>query len=176
MSESGRELRNALGTFATGVTIITTVTGDGERIGMTVNSFSSVSLDPPLILFSVSRNAYSLGSLLETGRYMINVLSEEDREVSTRFAKALSEKWAEVDFRRGPGNLPVLESALSRFECELHVHHEAGDHVVLICRVIDFEVHRTARPLLFFQGKYHELHRPVPTPPWFADAIHGWGA
>lgn len=148
-----RELRDALGRFATGVTVITTRTDGGKIEGMTANSFSALSLDPPLVLWSIRNEAPSLPSFLESGRFAINVLSCDQKEVSGHFATPQAEKFDGLDFRIGEGGCPVFEDSLAIFECETEKTVEGGDHLIFIGRVVHV-AHRDGEPLLFNAGKY----------------------
>jgi flavin reductase (DIM6/NTAB) family NADH-FMN oxidoreductase RutF len=152
-----RALRSALGRFATGVCIVTTRNAANEPIGMTVNSFASVSLEPPLILFGVARTCYSNADWLAAEHYAVNVLSASQRPLSTRFAKELSEKWAGLSPERGLADLPLLPNALARFQCRSEHRYKGGDHVILVGRVLAFDTPRGGEPLVFFEGRYREL-------------------
>jgi flavin reductase (DIM6/NTAB) family NADH-FMN oxidoreductase RutF len=152
-----RAFRDALAQFATGVAIVTTVAPDGARIGVTVSSFNSVSLDPPLVLFSVARSAYSLPAFLSTRRYAVNILRAEQAELSSRFARALEDKWGGIDWLAGSHGVPVAPDALAAFECEHYAEYDGGDHVILVGRVTRFELKADGPPLLFFRGRYHHI-------------------
>ena len=170
-----RALRRALGCFATGICIVTTRNAAAEPIGMTVNSFASVSLEPPLILFSVARTCYSNADWLSAEHYAVNVLSAGQHAISTRFARPLSEKWAGVSPERGLADLPLLPGALARFQCRSEHRYDGGDHVILVGRVLAFDTPRKGEPLVFFEGRYRELAdtRGVPSahdPLW----LLGW--
>ena len=156
-----RALRNALGRFATGVCIVTTRAASGEPVGMTVNSFSSVSLDPPLVLFSIARTCYSHAEWLAAEHYAVNVLTVDQMELSTRFARPLVDKWAGLAVERGTADLPLLPGALARFQCRAEHRYEGGDHVILVGRVLAFDAPRPgSAPLLFYEGRYRELGEP----------------
>lgn len=148
-----RALRNALGRFATGVTVITTRTDSGKMEGMTANSFSALSLDPPLVLWSIRNQAPSLPSFLESGRFAVNILSCEQREVSSHFATPQAEKFEGLDYVIGEGGCPIFEDSLAIFECETEKTVEGGDHLIMIGRVVHV-AHRDGEPLLFNAGKY----------------------
>lgn len=151
-----RAFRRALGHFATGVAVVTARTGrEGAAVGMTMSSFNSVSLDPPLVLFSVARSAHSLPAMLEARGYGVNVLARDQEDVSNRFARALADKWGGIAHRPGIEAAPLLEGALAHFECVPHAHHDGGDHVIFLARVVRFSHREEAQPLLFFRGAYH---------------------
>jgi flavin reductase (DIM6/NTAB) family NADH-FMN oxidoreductase RutF len=154
-----RRFRDALGAFPTGVAIITGLTAEGERVGMTVSSFNSVSLDPPLVLFSVGRRANSFAAWCAMPRYAVNILSQQQEELSNRFARSGPDKWAGVLCQDGATGLPVLPNALAVFECEAHARFDGGDHEIFVGRVVALRtsVHRQDLPLLFFGGRYRRL-------------------
>ena len=153
-----RHFRNTLAMFATGVAVITAPRKSGVPVGITVASFNSVSLDPPLILFSVDRRCQSLDDLCATSSYAVNVLSEAQQDLSNRFAKANSGKWDGIDAaaRDGHGHV-LLPDALATFECEPYARHDGGDHVIFIGRVVRHQARRDGRPLVFFGGRYRAL-------------------
>ncbi|PWC36052.1 flavin reductase family protein [Azospirillum sp. TSO35-2] len=155
-----RALRDAYGRYATGVAVITTLASTGAPVGLTVNSFSSVSLDPPLILWSLMRSAASLPVFLGAGRFAVNVLTDDQRSLATRFAARVEDRFAGVDWEAGLGGVPLLPGCLARFECATHSHVDAGDHIVLLGGVQRFE-HGDGEPLLFFASRYAAL-RGVP--------------
>ncbi|WP_453968297.1 flavin reductase [Amorphus sp. MBR-141] len=150
----GKALRRTLGQFATGVTVVTAAHPQtGEIVGMTANSFSSVSLDPPLVLWSIVREAKSLPVFLEATHFAINILSEQQLDHSNRFSRPGSEKFSGVSWRPGRGGAPVLAGTAAVFECARHAEHDGGDHIIMVG-----EVERFARfersGLVFAQGRY----------------------
>ncbi len=145
-----REFRNAMGKFATGVTVITTLC-DGEVHGMTANAFMSVSLNPKLVLISVGEKARMLEKIRETGRFAVNILSVEQRELSMQFAGQLKEN-REVSFDWLSG-LPVIPQALVNLTCNVYSSYEAGDHTLYVGEVVEL-ITREGEPLTFFAGKY----------------------
>ena len=172
-----RRLRNALGQFPTGVTIITTVAAGGERLGMTDSSFSSLSLDPPLILFSIHRRSHSFSAWQQVKHYAVNILNEAQEELSNRFATAKGEKWAGLATRAGKTGVPLLPNAVVTFECEPYGRHDGGDHEIFIGRVV--EVHenmaKRGRPLVFSGGRYRQLVTGAAhAPPSDANFLYGW--
>ncbi|VVE55113.1 flavin reductase family protein [Pandoraea anhela] len=153
--DEARLFRRALAMFATGVAVITAPRADGPSIGITVASFNSVSLAPPLILFSVDRRCLSLDDLCRASHYTVNVLDESQRETSNRFATARGNKWDGVAFAaEGVGRLPGV---LAAFECEPYARHDGGDHVIFVGRVVRHTARHDGRPLIFFGGLYHSL-------------------
>ncbi|MDX2264840.1 MAG: flavin reductase family protein [Hyphomicrobiales bacterium] len=157
MSLEPREFRNALGYFTTGVTIITAVGARGQFLGITANSFSSVSLDPPLVLFSLDRRALSLADFLSTGHFAVNVLSAEQRELSSRFAKAMTDKWSGVDYDIWDHGCPILKGSHAVFECSIAYTYAGGDHVILVGEVQRYAVDPKHQPLVFYRGQYRDL-------------------
>lgn len=160
----GRAFRDALGWFATGVAVITTRSAAGDLVGFTANSFSSVSLDPPLILFTLNRQALSLPVFEASAHFAVNVLAEEQKTLSSRFATAAHDKWRDVGFTAGEGGCPILDGAVAVFECAVHGTHDGGDHRIFIGRVLRMRANEEGRPLLFCRGTYRELGPPLGKP------------
>lgn len=156
MALDRREFRNALGCFATGVAVITARGRDSEPVGMTMSSFNSVSLDPPLILFSLDRRALSLPAMLDAEGYAVNVLRREQEHLSDRFGRPLTGKWNSVEHMLGHADSPLLPGALAHFECAPYAHQDGGEHVIFLGRVVQFSS-ATGMPLIFFRGRYHGL-------------------
>ena len=147
------ELRRALGRFATGVTVVTTCTEDGRLEGLTANSFSSVSLDPPLVLWSLNRAARSLPSFMAARWFAVNVLGSHQSGLSQRFAEAVMDRFAGTRYAPGLGGCPVLDDGLAHFECSVFDRVQAGDHVIFLGRV-ERMAHRDGEPLLYSGGRY----------------------
>ena len=158
MSFDPRSFRQALGCFATGITVVTSVGLDGEYLGFTANSFNSVSLDPPLVLFSLDRGAYSLKAFEAAGVFAINILREDQEAVSIAFARALSSKWDGVRTEIWQTGSPILVDALARFDCETTSMHDGGDHVIFVGRVLRLRAGVDGRPLLYFRGAYRQIN------------------
>lgn len=154
-------LRGALGLFATGVTILTARHPDGRLVGLTANSFSSVSLDPPLVLVSLSTTARSLAPLLEAPGFAVNVLAEGQRALADRFASRRNDKWDGVEWKPGRNGAPLLPGTMAAFDCLHHAQYEGGDHRIVLGRVVAVEHDRTGGPLLFFASRYHGLGDPM---------------
>ena len=148
-----RLLRQALGRFATGVTVITTRTDDGKYEGLTANSFSAVSLDPPLVLWSLRLAAPSLESFRLSGHFVVNVLSTAQSHTSRHFATPRHDKFEEVEFSKGIGGCPMLDESLAIFECRTESMIEGGDHIIFIGRV-HRATYRDGEPLIFSAGQY----------------------
>lgn len=155
------QLRNALGQFATGVTVVTSFDEQGRPIGVTANSFNSVSLDPPLVLWSLARKAQSLAAFQSAGHFAVHVLGLDQRPMSDRFARSGADKFAGLDFQRSTEGVPLFDSCAARFLCRTAYQYEGGDHVIFVGEVTGFESSSTD-PLLFHGGRYREA-RPAAT-------------
>lgn len=158
MSIDGRELRNALGRFATGVCVITTVDSNQRALGMTANSFSSVSLDPPLVLWNLQNGSDVYDAFSAPAHFAINVLAKEQLELSNQYARKGEHLLSSEHYRIGRTGSPVIRDALVSFECSLEANHEGGDHLIIVGRVEDMHARPGGDPLLFFAGAYRELH------------------
>ena len=153
-------LRQALGRFATGVTVITTRTQDGKYEGLTANSFSAVSLDPPLVLWSLRLVSPSLEGFKASGHFVVNVLSTEQSVTSRHFATPRHDKFDDVAFTAGIGGSPMLGDSLAIFECKTETTLAGGDHMIFIGRVVQAH-YRDGEPLIFAGGRYG-THSPLP--------------
>ncbi len=157
MNFDPREFRNALGFFPTGVTIITARGARDELLGITANSFSSVSLNPPLVLFSLDRRALSLTNFLSTEHFAVNILSTDQIDLSKRFAIAGADKWAGVEWETWDHDCPIIKGCHAAFECSIAYTHSGGDHVIFVGEVRRFSIDDTHPPLLYYRGSYREL-------------------
>lgn len=153
------DFRRVLGHFPTGVTIVTTSDGEARPTGLTVSAFSSVSLDPPLILVCVDHKSQTFPALLESGRFAVNVLTTDQQAVSNRFASTRLDKFAEVPFRMGHLGVPLIDGALAHIECETVSTYAGGDHTIFLGRVEHVAVGK-GDPLLYFRGRYDRLSLP----------------
>jgi flavin reductase (DIM6/NTAB) family NADH-FMN oxidoreductase RutF/DNA-binding IclR family transcriptional regulator len=161
-----RELRNVFGSFVTGVTVITTVDAEGRDQGVTANSFSSVSLDPPLVLWSQARSARSFAAFQSAGHFIVNILSEHQRDLSQRFASPGQDKFQGLALQRRNGGLPALPGCCAYIECRKVANYPGGDHLVYLGEVLAVERHGL-RPLAFARGRYmvafeHEMNLQIP--------------
>jgi len=147
-----RVLRRALGNFATGVTIVT-ASAEGRQVGLTANSFNSVSLDPPLILWSIAKQSGSYTVFQAATHFAVNILAEDQLALSNQFARPSAERFANVAYRPGVGGCMLLEGTSANFQCETFQMLEGGDHWILIGKVVAFEDHGRS-PLLYHQGSY----------------------
>jgi flavin reductase (DIM6/NTAB) family NADH-FMN oxidoreductase RutF len=161
---SGIALRAAIGHFATGVTVITSTTQEGQPIGSTANALSSVSLDPPLVLACLREESETLLALLHRGRFAINVLADDQLSIAERFAsRSTHATWDRVSHRRSELGVPLLDGAVASLECVLHDIADGGDHRIVIGRVLEVGHPATpVRPLVFYRGAFSRLHVPTP--------------
>lgn len=153
-----RTLRDALGSFATGVTVVTCFDEDGEPFGLTANSFTSVSLDPPLLLVCVHKEANCAAALTGAEHFAVNVLQTGQQPASIRFSTRHDDRFGPNDWSPGELGAPVLTESMAVFECRSHAVHEGGDHHILVGEVIKASFDPSLDPLLFFRGKYRRLH------------------
>jgi len=157
-SFSTDEFRDALGMFATGVTIVTARSADGALVGLTANSFNSVSLDPPLVLWSLARSAGSMPALSAGSHYAINILAASQKELAERFATRNIDRWTDVQFTEGIGGAPVLDGCVASFECFNRSRYDEGDHVIFVGEVERCAHRPGAAPLLFHGGRFYTEH------------------
>ena len=153
-----RTLRDAMGCFATGITIVTAIDPDGRPVGLTANSFTSVSLDPPLLLVCIANNAGTAPVLRGADSFGVNVLQIGQQPASNRFAGKGEDRFAATAWGPGETGVPLLDGSLVSFECKRHAVHEAGDHFILIGDVVRAQFEPRRDPLLYFRGKYRRLH------------------
>ncbi len=148
-----RRLRDCLGQFATGVTVVTARSDDGGLVGLTANSFSSVSIDPPLVLWSLNKQAASLSVFKHASHYAINILGADQMDISNHFAKPAENKFAGVDYRLGAAGAPLIDGCVAWFECRNEMAYEGGDHLIFVGHVERFD-HAERPALLFIAGRY----------------------
>ena len=160
-----REFRRALGSFATGVTIITTRAPDGSPVGLTVSSFNSVSLNPPLVLWSLENNSYSLPVFRDAPNWAVHVLSADQDALSTRFSRRGATKFQGLDLTDGEGGVPLIGGCSARFQCRNAFQYDGGDHLIFVGEVLKFD-RSEAPPLVFHGGKYaHATRRDLDEQP-----------
>jgi flavin reductase (DIM6/NTAB) family NADH-FMN oxidoreductase RutF len=157
MTFDSRAFRNALGQFATGVCVITTQPKGFKPFGMTVNSFSSVSLDPPLVLWSLQNNSECYEAFQVADKFCVNILSADQKDISGLYAKKGDHDLDESHYRIGRSGNPVLRGALASFECTMWNRYDGGDHIILVGKVEEFSTNPNAKPLAFYAGQYREL-------------------
>lgn len=153
-----RTLRDALGCFATGVTVVTCLDSAGKPVGLTANSFTSVSLDPPLLLVCVHKLAASADALTNASHFAVNVLQTAQQPASIRFSTRHEDRFGPNDWSCGEYGAPVLSQSLGVFECERHAVHDGGDHLMLLGQVVKATFDASLDPLLYFRGRYRRLH------------------
>jgi len=157
MSFDLRTFRDTLGLFVTGVTVITTRDQAGRAVGITANSFNSVSLDPPLILWSVGLNAHSLDAFSNAKAFAVHILRDDQADLSARFAKSGQDKFSGLDIEPGLHDVPLLPDYAARLECLPHAQHPAGDHILFIAEVNRLASDPASMPLVYHGGRYAEL-------------------
>lgn len=158
---SARQFRDALGCFATGIAVVTSHPAGADPLGVTVNSFASVSLDPPLVSFCLDRSASSFAGLIGTPAFAVNVLRDDQQAISAAFARSTGDdKFVGIEHRAGTTGSPVIEGCLCTLECERMETIDAGDHVILLGRVVNIAPGSAGRPLLYFRGRYARLEPP----------------
>jgi len=148
-----RFFRNVLGKYPTGVCIIT-AQGEGSPVGMVVGSFTSVSLDPPLVAFLPDKRSTSWGEIRSRGHFCVNILADCHGDLCRKMTGPAGQRFDDVDYHLSPGRAPILESALAWIDCSIFAVHEAGDHFIVIGEVQAMNTHREGKPLLFFEGGY----------------------
>ena len=150
------DFRNALGSFATGVTVVTAMGRNGQKVGMTANSFNSVSLDPALVLWSIGRDTNCFDDFMAAEAFAIHVLAEDQQELSNRFAKTGTDRFANLEVSEGLSGVPLLTHYSTCFQCSVANQYDGGDHVIMVGKVLDFIDHGH-RPLIFHRGGYEAL-------------------
>jgi len=145
--------RQALGSFTTGVTIVTTVDAVGASVGITANSFNSVSLTPPMVLWSLSRASSSLTAFLQAKHFAVHILAADQDALASTFAQRGIDRFADLKFKRGPDGIPLLDGCAARFECRTAFQYEGGDHMIFVGEVLNFE-HWDHEPLVFKRGRF----------------------
>ncbi|ANQ86979.1 flavin reductase family protein [Azoarcus olearius] len=155
-ADFARNFRNALGMFATGIAVVTTRSPAGEPLGLTINSFNSVSLEPPLIVWSLANQLPSRAIFENCEYYAINILAEDQEPLSRLFSRRSDDKFADLELDEGVGGVPLLRGCCARFQCRNTVRHPGGDHVVFISEVVDFDRNELP-PLIYHGGAYRRL-------------------
>jgi len=151
-----QEIRRIMGHFATGVTVITTTDKAGAPYGLTANAFTSLSLTPPLVLICIDKNVQCYPHFNESKLFAVNVLGEEQEEISRRFATKGIEKFNGIAWRKGESGLALLDGAIGHIECRVVQAYDGGDHTIYVGEILSASASGD-RPLMFFQGKYHRL-------------------
>ena len=168
-----RAFRTALGAFATGVTIVTASDSSGHKFGLTANSFNSVSLDPPMVLWSLAKSSSLLAGFMDATHFGVHILANDQEALSARFAGRAADRFAELAVERGHGGIPLLDGASARFQCRTAFRYEGGDHIIFVGDVLAFEQF-DRRPLVYHGGRYGKLMPPAdPTPSQPAEIPQG---
>ena len=157
MKFDSRHYRNALGRFPTGIAIVTTLTGEGQAIGMTINSFASVSLDPALVLWSLDRGSECLDAFSTGAGYGVHFLRDDQQELSQRFSRKDRHDFSDLTYEIGLGGAPLIRDCHAWFDCKVQARLDGGDHVILIGHVQDFGHQDSAEPLIYYKGAYRKL-------------------
>jgi 3-hydroxy-9,10-secoandrosta-1,3,5(10)-triene-9,17-dione monooxygenase reductase component len=153
LSPDPATMRTVLGHFATGITIVTAL--DGETpVGMACNSFTSVSLEPPLVLFCAAKSSTTWPRIQAVGKWAANILGEDDEEVCRLFAQKDADRFAHMTFRPGVSGAPILDRTLAFVDCVTEAEHDSGDHVIVVGRVLELGYQSEGKPLLFYRGGY----------------------
>jgi flavin reductase (DIM6/NTAB) family NADH-FMN oxidoreductase RutF len=150
-----RDLRRAFGRFGTGVTVVTTIAPDGTRLGVTASSFNTVSLEPPIVLWSLATNSASLQGFRDAGRFVVNVLALNQLFLSKRFSNPVEDKFAGVEYSAGLAGMPILTGCAATFECTVYNAHVVGDHVLFLGKVERYGCNESST-LLFCNGAYKQ--------------------
>ena len=158
-----RQFRTALGAFATGVTIVTTLTADGTPVGLTANSFNSLSLQPPMVLWALAKTSKSLAAFIPAEYFAVHVLAADQQALASLFATRGADKFGDVDWDSGRGGVPLLRACSARFQCRAAHQYEGGDHVIFVGEVVEFD-HLDKPALAFHGGAYASLLRRPAAP------------
>lgn len=157
MGIDSRAFRDALGLFPTGVCVVTAIDADHRAVGMTVNSFSALSLDPPLVLWCMQKNSERFDTYYKAQGFGISILAEDQQDLSGRYAQKEQYELSSGSYRIGRSGQAVLRQCIGSFECSLQQTVDGGDHIILIGKVLEMERRDSARPLLFYGGEYRQL-------------------
>jgi flavin reductase (DIM6/NTAB) family NADH-FMN oxidoreductase RutF len=152
---SERAFRDALGRFATGVAVVTAVASDGAKVGLTISSFNSASLTPPLVLWSLMKTASSMPVFSSISHYAVNVLGASQKELAMQFSRRNVDRWAGVDYQLGASGAPLLAGAIASFECHNRSRYDEGDHVILVGEVQHCHYRAGVAPLLYHGGQFY---------------------
>jgi flavin reductase (DIM6/NTAB) family NADH-FMN oxidoreductase RutF len=150
--------RDCLGSFATGITVVTSRRLDGRPVGVTISSFTSVSLDPPLILFCLARGAESLAHIQSAGAFSVHVLAAEQQALSSRFASPETDRWDGFAVGGAATNgCPIIDGVLARLDCQVYARHDGGDHEIIVGAVTHLDLAAAGEPLLYLRGQYRHV-------------------
>jgi flavin reductase (DIM6/NTAB) family NADH-FMN oxidoreductase RutF len=153
--------RQAMGRFATGVTVVTALDSAGAPVGVTVNSFSSLSLDPPLVLFCLDRQTMAFAAFADSRHFAVNILRDSQQALSEAFASGRDDAWDGLAYDRWDSGSPILAGCLANVECARHRSHDGGDHMILVGRVLRIAYADADTPLINYRGRYRRLDGPA---------------
>lgn len=157
MSFDSRAFRDSLASFATGICVVTCLDQDGDPQGITINSFSSVSLEPPLILFSLDRLSNAFSYFIDADSFAVNVLADDQSDLSRLFSFQSKDRWASVSYETWETGCPILNGSLATLECDVYDRHQGGDHVIFVGKVRNLISRRDGAPLIYFRSRYSVL-------------------
>lgn len=160
MNIDSRSFRNAMACFASGITVVTTSTPDGRKLGLTVSAFSSLSLEPPLVLVCLDKRTSDIEDF-RAGYFGVNVLREDQKEVSIRFATRNGDKWSKTPYEIGDCGCPLIKNCLANLECAVETVYDGGDHVIVVGRVVRLAYSAGGQPLIYFRSSYAEIGRAL---------------
>ncbi len=157
MSINNKTFRKVLGRFATGITVVTGLADDGKPVGLTVNAFTSLSLDPPLVLFCLDKGTGSINAFVEGRGFALNMLGEDQQHLSVNFSTKKEDRFADVDHEFWGSGVPILKGCLANLECLIDAVHDGGDHLIIVGRVEKLDHTDVGKPLLYFDGNYARI-------------------
>ena len=157
MSIDNQTFRRVLGRFATGITVVTGLGNDGKPVGLTVNAFTSLSLDPPLVLFCLDNRTASIDSFVKGNGFALNMLGEDQQDLSVNFSTKKEDRFAGTEYEFWDTGVPILKGCLANLECIIDAVHEGGDHQIIVGRVERLSQTEIGKPLLYFNGNYARL-------------------
>ena len=163
MKFDARKFRDVMGTFTTGVTVVTTMSSKVPH-GITANSFTSVSLSPPLVMFCLGKSSNNFDAFMSSDHFAVNILAKHQDIISTRFAAYEGDRFEGVKWGTWESGAPILEEVVSAIDCQLEAKHDAGDHVIMIGRVLRAEILNNTSPLLYFRGRYEGFAAKIKNP------------
>jgi flavin reductase (DIM6/NTAB) family NADH-FMN oxidoreductase RutF len=157
MNFDKHDFRHCMGRFATGITVVSTINTQGKKCGMTINSFSSLSLEPPLILFSIDKNAHNHDSFATCKKFNVNILSDKQQQLSQSFAAPSGVKWDKINHSNDSNGIPTISECIAYIFCDMEQVYSGGDHSIIVGRVSDLITSSEEDPLLYFKGKYRKI-------------------
>jgi flavin reductase (DIM6/NTAB) family NADH-FMN oxidoreductase RutF len=160
-SFNSRDFKKCLGSFASGVTVVTTLNDEKKPTGITVSSFASVSLSPPLVLFSLNKEASLYPCFMKAPFFGVNILNGQQRAISQHYAFSESQPWEFISYQLSEHNVPHITESIGFLECERHFMYDGGDHTIIVGKVLDVQSKADKKPLLYFRGEYFELGQSI---------------